>query len=468
MLPMVEDFLTAQNEGIAVRDHSLPESNQQRDFMMKCILLFWIGDYPGQAKVCNQKHAGRCTCHWCLQPFKKGLGTTGSNYAFNMRRELPPNHPMRSNPAFGIDEEDAAENLPAKQRTSAEVQQIGERIDFQDDVDLDNEEKKAIKDVIEATGINGYCIFALLFMFDVVWDFAPDMMHIMKDIWQDHLLPLFKGADGAKPMRPKMTKLTNAAGDPLDKKTIREKKAQFNSRVTLWEAIVLVTMHVRVHAHHHTTSHDTKPRNTQIDIQDMHITLPLHILQIADSWKLTKKEQDIVDQRGCDLQLPGNFVPKVLKLMSLTGTYKCSVITALCKTSLWQHLFAGFYTASQQQALFKLAEVQETMHSATSDIDWEAEGKEWEDDKAKRWQETLDRQLEIDIALCHFEKEFPATKMLGCVHIQRHVPKAIFKWNNVRNYHAFPMERYMRVHIWSTMTTSHANCSIIVQLCPQS
>lgn len=260
---MVEDFLTAQNEGIAVRDHSLPESNPQRDFMMKCILLYWIGDYPGQAKVCNQKHAGRCTCHWCLQKFKKGLGTTGSNYATNARRELPPNHPIRSNRAFGVDEKDAAENQPAEQRTSAEVQQIGARINFQDDVDLDNEEKKAIKDVIEATGINGYCIFALLFMFDVVWDFAPDMMHIMKDIWQDHLLPLFKGADGAKPKKPNMTKLTDAAGDPLDKNTIKQKKAKFKTRVTLWEAIVLVTMHVCMHAYHHTTAYDTKPRSTQ-------------------------------------------------------------------------------------------------------------------------------------------------------------------------------------------------------------
>jgi hypothetical protein len=144
--------------------------------------------------------------------------------------------------------------------------------------------------------------------------------------------------------------------------------------------------------------------------------------------------------------MPSHFLPKTLKLMSLTGTYKCAVITTLCKTTLWKHLFTGFFTARQQTALFKLADMQAALHSAQSDINWEAEGKEWEEDKAKRWQETLDRQLEVDIALCHFESEFPATKMLGCVHIQRHVPRAIFRWNNVRNYHAFPMERYMHVH----------------------
>jgi len=47
MLPMVEDFLTAQTQGIAVRDHSLPESKQTRDFVMKCIPLYLSGGYPG-------------------------------------------------------------------------------------------------------------------------------------------------------------------------------------------------------------------------------------------------------------------------------------------------------------------------------------------------------------------------------------------------------------------------------------
>jgi hypothetical protein len=240
MLPMVEDFLTAQTQGIAVRDHSLPECNQSRDFVMKCILLYWIGDYPGQAKVCNQKHAGKWTCHWCMQKFKKGLGNTGSNFASNARRELPPKHPIRGDASFGIDEEDPAENEPARLRTKEELQRDGARMDFQDEVELDGEEKKAIKDLIDQTGVNGYCIFILLSLFDVVWDFMPDMMHIMKDIWQDHLLPLFKGANGAKPMMPKMTKLTDADNNPLDRATVRLKKQTFNKRVKLWQAIVLV------------------------------------------------------------------------------------------------------------------------------------------------------------------------------------------------------------------------------------
>ena len=153
-----------------------------------------------------------------------------------------------------------------------------------------------------------------------------------------------------------------------------------------------------------------------------------------------------MDQRGCVLRMPAHLLPKTIKLMSLTGTYKCSVITALCKTSMSKHLFTGFYAAHQQKALSLFADMQANLHSANSDIDLEAEGQEWEDDMAKRWQETCERVLEVDVALCHFEKEFPATKMLGCVHIQRHVPRAIFKWNNVRNYHPYPMERYIRVH----------------------
>ena len=30
------------------------------------------------------------------------------------------------------------------------------------------------------TGIDGFCLFLLLGMFDIVWDMLPDMMHITK------------------------------------------------------------------------------------------------------------------------------------------------------------------------------------------------------------------------------------------------------------------------------------------------
>jgi hypothetical protein len=38
-------------------------------------------------------------------------------------------------------------------------------------------------------------------MFDVVWDFLPDMMHIVKGVMHGHLVPLFKG--NRRPNKPK-------------------------------------------------------------------------------------------------------------------------------------------------------------------------------------------------------------------------------------------------------------------------
>ena len=56
-LPLVEELRRGYRHGHPVRDSSRSEDDF-RDFLMRVILLFCIGDYPGQAKLCNMKHAG--------------------------------------------------------------------------------------------------------------------------------------------------------------------------------------------------------------------------------------------------------------------------------------------------------------------------------------------------------------------------------------------------------------------------
>ena len=96
---MVDDLLTGEKTGYSITDHSCSMDAPERNFKIKLILLLWIGDYPGQAKICNMKHAGAFGCHWCMQPFSQ-IGMPGYNLALNQRRLLPPAHRMRFSAEF--------------------------------------------------------------------------------------------------------------------------------------------------------------------------------------------------------------------------------------------------------------------------------------------------------------------------------------------------------------------------------
>ena len=57
-LPLVEELRRGYRRGHPIRDSSRSE-HDFRDFIMRVLLLFCIGDYPGQAKLCNMKHMGK-------------------------------------------------------------------------------------------------------------------------------------------------------------------------------------------------------------------------------------------------------------------------------------------------------------------------------------------------------------------------------------------------------------------------
>jgi hypothetical protein len=48
-----------------------------RNAFIRCILLYWCGDYPGLGEVANFSHSAMsgCACHWCKAKgeYSKGL-----------------------------------------------------------------------------------------------------------------------------------------------------------------------------------------------------------------------------------------------------------------------------------------------------------------------------------------------------------------------------------------------------------
>jgi hypothetical protein len=149
-------------------------------FRCYVILLFVVGDYPGLGKIADFQHNGFCKCHWCVQPFTQY--SPGHIIALNNVRWLPPNHHLRYNTDDGITKDTRP---PPRSRKHATVVKTGMRISK---MATGAPKTKEIK----KTGIINCTLFAMLHMFDIVKDFLPDVMHILKGLWNAWFLLMMK------------------------------------------------------------------------------------------------------------------------------------------------------------------------------------------------------------------------------------------------------------------------------------
>lgn len=62
-------------DGKHVVDYFKAEGDLQRKFLLRTVLLFWCGDYPGLGEATNFRHSGYYGCHWCKDrgEYSKGL-----------------------------------------------------------------------------------------------------------------------------------------------------------------------------------------------------------------------------------------------------------------------------------------------------------------------------------------------------------------------------------------------------------
>ena len=179
LLMFVDELLTGQEEGFDLRDFSIPRGMPGHSFNLKTILLFFMGDYPGQGKVANMKHSGKKACHWCHHPFESH--SKGHNVALGTRQHLDEDDPFRHDDSFPRPELRPAPPM----RDHCEMCDTAANMANLSGPELAEEQKR--------TGINGECWLSHLHMFNMVWDITGDMMHILKGMWGRRLIPLLKG-----------------------------------------------------------------------------------------------------------------------------------------------------------------------------------------------------------------------------------------------------------------------------------
>jgi hypothetical protein len=206
---LADDLLEGQTNGYTIKDMSSHREEHERVFQLKVLLLFWVGDYPGQGKASMMTHCGKFACHWCKQYFH--TISTGKSIPIDTRKHLPAGHPMRD-----LDD-GSRETGCCEYRTHTQTLAEGQQtIDYTGAWDSLNNPAKA-------TGVDGVCALSHLELFDVIFDFLPDMMHIPKQILKGHLLPLLKGERRpAHPSKPKGQNYTDEEKEEADEKYKRD------------------------------------------------------------------------------------------------------------------------------------------------------------------------------------------------------------------------------------------------------
>jgi hypothetical protein len=183
LVRFTDELLWGYHTGFTTIDHSLPRGHARRKFQLHCMLLFWCGDWPGINEAAGTMSAGKCCCHWCQQQFVYSMSLRRFTFC-DFGDFLGPDDPQRK-PDHG------ATPLP---RTHQQMC-------------LDAEASEAFNGEFNAqdhprfqSGVCFVCPLAYLYLFDMVWDFMADWMHISEGYFKEHLIPMLKG--NRKPTPP--------------------------------------------------------------------------------------------------------------------------------------------------------------------------------------------------------------------------------------------------------------------------
>ena len=153
-------------------------------------MLYWTGDYPAQAKASGTHDK---MCHWCR--YKSDPAPEANRRAWGgYRRYLPANHHMRRASArLGPQETGATPARRSHGEYVADAAANEEHVEALRDPDA---RRNGVfqKDLpYKVSGVKEQCAFRFLPLFDMVWDFLPDMMHIILGVWKRHLMALLQG-----------------------------------------------------------------------------------------------------------------------------------------------------------------------------------------------------------------------------------------------------------------------------------
>lgn len=94
------------------------------------------------------------------------------------------------------------------------------------------------------TGINHWCPFSVLLKFDMIWDFCPDMMHIVKTFFERLVLGVFSGTrrpnyTDNEPTKPKRQATHEERKDYQEKlRNYKTRQVEYDKELSAFDACI--------------------------------------------------------------------------------------------------------------------------------------------------------------------------------------------------------------------------------------
>ena len=437
---MTDELLVGESTGFPCVDSSRELGDPSRYFMCKCVLLYWKGDYPGQGMISGFSHAcmSAMQCHWCKQ--KSPWYLRGRALLHHCCQHLPEGHHMRDRPSHGLlgrTKTPFNEYPPPEARTHDES--VVHMLESQAYLHQTHHagKKYTTKDDNfpgKKTGVNGWCPFVLLRLFDIIKDICLDIMHIFKNWHAKHLIQVLRYN---RPVaEPKWQTVVES-----DSKEVLAEKAALDKLISVrWKRALTVSTTIRMLL-------------SQLFVGGVLYHSYTFIHQKQAQCALGQEELDEVD-RKCKLlfgAVPGWLLPNA-RIMAHTKKLKCHPWLAMSRYAM-PYLLHGIYLHStpaggvpdpqdvnRQAALDGMIKVVQDVTAWTSDV-MHRDADDYTSDH-EREQVRDKRELQIKEAMTAFEACFGHTEFTITLHQFLHMPAHIFEWNHVRNYWCFWSERY--------------------------
>jgi hypothetical protein len=276
---------------------------------------------------------------------------------------------------------------PPEPRSHAEV--------YSQSIEAENWQGAKSKHPSQLHGIKGWSVLGIIPLFDLVWDICPDIMHIIKNLFERFFGTLLAGA-----RVPKDNKNFRKPSDTTSE-TFHADLANYNAELD---------EHKRA-TRRATISTLSAYGKNQIDVR---------CRKLAG-----------VKKTGIPLNLvPFDTIPGHAKMKAATWV-------AVLRYHV-PYLLYGVGDKSVREALLKISEVLRDVLAATCDFD--------PDDDMSTQQQTAKctaLKKKIVLAMVELERRLPSSEMCYFVHEIVHVADFIFRWNNVRNYWCFVCERFV-------------------------
>ena len=349
-----------------------------------------VGDLPATGLASGFSHQGFAGCHWC---YTEADNTDLVRMTWGkFRRELADNHLFRTSNLFDMIEK----GEPSVNRTHVACVRAGILSDT-----LRGRMGAAHR---KKTGIDTFCCLSLLNLFSIVWDFMPDMMHIIKGLFQSHLIPMLKGERDVS-----IIKVPKAAEDRAEWKTANASK----------KTKMLADQALRVQA------------------MELKIAGREQALRVLDRFTLSTQAQNVADKRSGALAGITGFVPNRMAIMKRTGSLKAVDWKCAVDSGALDYILKGLIPEPHIRGVNSLIDCLRLLLRATSDAPSNLEGEADEEEECQ-----IMKQKVIE-HLCIVERYLPGTELCSVLHELIHVPDCVFKWNSVRNFWAFFNERYI-------------------------